>query len=171
VGLSPLLAHNLGLLHQLQHFSNTHGGQNHTPEGHRSAAKPVGALHKLHLQVVQPAVPQQQQQQQPSVDQTARSVVICKVGQPLVTAFTGSTPYNSSDSRGNGQAEPTAANPDSSLEPDKHNSSSSSGSSGSSTAQVGSSRDQLGRGASDPDGDEGDELLQLLQAHFTQHTR
>lgn len=162
VGISPLLAHNLGLLHQLSAFSGDaaaakgccSNSQQQQDAGYLLQLQPVQQHQQQHQQ-------HQQHQQQQQQQQVAQSVTICKVGQPLVSPVAGvPAPASTSSSSSvppSGTQEASAAADGQPLV--GHSSSSGQQQQGSS---VGSS--------ADPEGD-GEELLQLLQAHFTQHTR
>lgn len=158
VGLSPLLAHNLGLLHQLRPFceagANSSSSNNNSMPGSAPVAT-TAAVWQLQLEVVQDSAGPPQGQQLVA-EQVANSVVICKVGQPLMdplagisapsTHSSGDEAQDKSVEQGNGQV--GAAEQE----------------------QPGSSSGGQPAVRPDPDPDE-DQLLELLQAYFTQHTR
>jgi len=156
VGLSPLLAHNLGLLHQLRPFceAGATSSSGRVP-GSAPVATTTAAVWQFQLEVVQDSAGPSQGQQLVA-EQVAKSVVICKVGQPLMEPLAGisaRSPHSSGAEaqdkpmeQGNGQA--GAAEQE----------------------QPGSSSGAQPAGRPDPDPDE-DQLLELLQAYFTQHTR
>lgn len=170
VGISPLTAHNLGLMQQLGPFS-----ADASATSAAAAAAVVAPLFDLQLQPVDvyaqpPQQQQKQQQQQGSVvvvapSHTAQSVVICKVGQPLVTPLAGLTgaSINTNNNTGSSGSTPASAadgqqQQEGGVENTNNNSSSSRGESG-------------GGGDSQQQSGDGDELLELLQTHFTQRTR
>lgn len=166
VAISPLLAHNLGIFHQLGPFS--------TPASQANSEQvSPGVCFELQLKLLQhlgqTGPKHQQQQQQPQTQKVladieaqciARSVAICKVGQPFVSPLAGL------GGTGKASTVPKADSLDQ----------------GGPAADTGQQQSSEGEGHSQSGGGEllgnasispagSDTLMDTLQAHFLHHPR
>lgn len=184
IGLSPLTAHNLGLLHQLQPFLAGEGpgqggfsneassGPDAGPTSASSALRRT-ACFVLQLEPAEvPALTPPPQQQLSVAGPIAESVTICKVGQPLVTPLSGLVRGLSAEA-----ASAAAPNPSSTAGAAAGGSSSNeqqlpSGPGVTGAASNGAASEYADAASSSGAAeDSSNELLLQLQAHFLQHAR
>jgi hypothetical protein len=162
VGVSPLTAHNLGLLHQLQPFlqqAGAAGGARDAP-----AATPAGMLQLRPAADSATAAAGLQQRVQGVRVAVAGSVVIRKVGQPLVTPLSG-LPVAATAAGSTGRSEQQQPSGPEAAAAAAAGSSEGGAADGTPAAREDTAAPGGGSSA------DSDELLEQLQKHFTQRCR